>query len=152
MGDGQPQCSSADTGFNADAKPSSAAKKAKSPDAWLSPIDLREASAAPGPQMAAFSNSRCSDKGFLPASLDDYLELLDWTGRQIAPGKRGAIPADAPSILQRLRFEPADWLTLATGIGHLFTRIAGSKTSASRERDLRSDRRFRRGNAELLGD
>jgi REP element-mobilizing transposase RayT len=145
-----PSCSS-DTRPNPDAKPRSPAKIAKPPDAWLSPIDLREASAAPGPQMADSSNSRCSDKGFLPASLDDYLELLDWTGRQIAPGKRGVIPADAPPILRRLRVETADWLTLATGFGHLFSRIAGSKTSASRERHLRSDRRFRRRNAELLG-
>jgi hypothetical protein len=30
--------------------------------------------------------------------VEHYLELLDWTGRQLAAGKRGAIPAHlAPS-------------------------------------------------------
>ena len=33
------------------------------------------------------TGTRCSDKGFLPMSLGDYLQLLDWTGRQLAQGK-----------------------------------------------------------------
>ena len=45
---------------------------------------------------------RCSDKGFLTISLGDYLQLLDWTARQTAPGKRGMTPADAPPIFERL--------------------------------------------------
>jgi hypothetical protein len=32
-----------------------------------------------------------------------YLDLLDWTGRQHAMGKRGAIPASLAPILERLR-------------------------------------------------
>ena len=33
--------------------------------------------------------------------LAGYLELLDWTARQLVPGKRGATPSDAPPILER---------------------------------------------------
>jgi hypothetical protein len=39
-------------------------------------------------------------------ALDRYLELLDWTGRQLAAGKRGAIPANLAPILQRLDLFP----------------------------------------------
>ena len=39
--------------------------------------------------------------GFLPISLDEYLEVLDWTGRQVMAGKRGAIDEAGPPILER---------------------------------------------------
>ncbi|MFW5882647.1 MAG: hypothetical protein ACOCVS_03340, partial [Planctomycetota bacterium] len=37
--------------------------------------------------------------------LDDYLELVDQTGRIIASGKRGAIPPHLAPILQRLQID-----------------------------------------------
>lgn len=40
----------------------------------------------------------------LPFRLMDYLELLDWTGRQIREGKRGHINTALPPILSRLGF------------------------------------------------
>jgi hypothetical protein len=39
-------------------------------------------------------------------TLLDYLELLDWTSRQIAPGKRGSTLQSAPPILERLKCDP----------------------------------------------
>ncbi|MES9906613.1 MAG: transposase, partial [Sedimenticola sp.] len=36
----------------------------------------------------------------------DYLELVDWAGRAIREGKRGAIPSDIPPILHRMGLEP----------------------------------------------
>ena len=42
----------------------------------------------------------------LPFRLSDYLELVDWTGRQLREGKRGAIQSDVPPILERLHIEP----------------------------------------------
>ena len=45
-------------------------------------------------------------------SLGDYLQLLDWTGRQLAQGKKGRIalfgaglPTPPEPILQRLQFD-----------------------------------------------
>ena len=35
-------------------------------------------------------------------SLDEYLRLLDWCGREVREDKRGTIPADLPPILERL--------------------------------------------------
>ena len=48
-------------------------------------------------------------------SFDDYLELVDYTGRIIRSNKRGAIPNDIPPILQRLSIDPQTWLDNTTG-------------------------------------
>lgn len=47
-------------------------------------------------------------------SLNDYLELVDFTGRCIRLDKRGAIPNHLPPILQRLSLNPETWLANAT--------------------------------------
>jgi hypothetical protein len=41
-----------------------------------------------------------------------YLELLEWTGRQVAKGKVSQIPVEQPSILQQLEIEGKGWLKL----------------------------------------
>ena len=46
----------------------------------------------------------------IPFSFTDYLQLVDWTGRQIHPGKRGALASDLPPILRRLAIEADQWL------------------------------------------
>ena len=46
----------------------------------------------------------------LPISFDDYLVLLDWTGRQLRTTKRGHIHADVPHIFERLNYSPEQWL------------------------------------------
>jgi hypothetical protein len=38
-------------------------------------------------------------------SFDDYLRLVDTTGRMIRPNKRGAIPINLPPILERLSID-----------------------------------------------
>ena len=39
----------------------------------------------------------------IPFSLKDYLELVDWGGREVKRNKRGYIPASAPPVLVRLQ-------------------------------------------------
>ena len=46
--------------------------------------------------------SEKEDEG-IPFNLKDYLELVDWGGREIKRNKRGYIPANTPPILNRLR-------------------------------------------------
>ena len=41
----------------------------------------------------------------IPIKLEDYLELVDWGGREIKHNKRGYIPADTPPILRRLNMD-----------------------------------------------
>jgi len=50
----------------------------------------------------------------LPIYLKDYLELVEWGGREIRHNKRGYIPAHTPPILTRLKMNAApvlDYLT-----------------------------------------
>jgi hypothetical protein len=47
------------------------------------------------------------DADGIPFNLKDYLELVDWGGREVKQYKRGYIPASAPPILARLRMDAA---------------------------------------------
>ena len=46
--------------------------------------------------------SELSEETGLPFNLKDYLELVDWAGREILRGKKGFIPVNTPPILSRL--------------------------------------------------
>ncbi len=46
----------------------------------------------------------------LPFRLQDYLELVDWTGRQIRTDKRGNIDQNIPPILERLNIDTDHWI------------------------------------------
>ena len=50
----------------------------------------------------------------IPFRLMDYLELVDWTGRQIREDKRGHISSALPSILNRLGIDHATWMSVCT--------------------------------------
>ena len=45
-------------------------------------------------------------------SLDQYLQLLDWTGRQLRADKRGSIPTGLAPMLDRLQCSSESWLDL----------------------------------------
>ncbi|WP_444894453.1 transposase [Microbulbifer sp. TRSA001] len=62
----------------------------------------------------------------LPFQLDHYLELVDWSGRQLHPKKRGAIPENIPPILNRLGISPKHWLYLNRNFESRFKRLVGS--------------------------
>jgi hypothetical protein len=66
-----------------------------------------------------------SVSGRLPVTVGQYLELVDWTGRQCHPGKRGRISESAPRILRRMTGED-DWLRQIRGIESRYWRAVGS--------------------------
>jgi hypothetical protein len=78
---------------------------------WLTPIDIR-----------------CANKGrmgALPMTEEEYLSLLDWTGRQLHSGKRGTIPAHLASILTRMDLAVSGWVEMVDRYGSLFWRVVG---------------------------
>ena len=62
----------------------------------------------------------------LPFRLNDYLELVDWTGRILRDDKRGAIPDSLPPILERLNMDAKHWLYLANRFESPFKGLVGS--------------------------
>ena len=54
------------------------------------------------------------DQAGIPYSLEDYLVLVDWSGRAIRKNKRGHIPDHFPPILERLRMEASPFLDYLT--------------------------------------
>lgn len=119
------------------------------PDDFLAPIFLDErGEIGPNPSQ---TGRRASDKGFLPITLEDYLELVDWTGRQIAKGKRGRIPAKCQPILDRIGLSQSSWCEFVKNFGRLFKRVAGRQESldeSAKRHGIRSHRSS--GGAELL--
>lgn len=62
-------------------------------------------------------------------NLIDYLELVDWTGRQIREDKVGAICQQAQPILQRLSISPEHWVYLCSHFESKFKGLVGSAHS-----------------------
>jgi len=58
----------------------------------------------------------------LPFKLNDYIALVDWTGKQARSDKRGKIDANLPPLLKRLNFETENWLYLST---HFESKLKG---------------------------
>jgi REP element-mobilizing transposase RayT len=78
-------------------------------DSWLSPISYSE-----------------SDTGnsILNMKLDDYLSLLDCTGRTIVTGKKGAIPTEMKPLLVRMELNVENWIDTVEHFGSRFYHIA----------------------------
>jgi REP element-mobilizing transposase RayT len=76
------------------------------------PEDLRSAIG----RLMPFSDQATADKTTqrperrIPYEIQDYLELVDWSGRAIIEGKRGRIPDGLPPILERLKIDPENYI------------------------------------------
>ena len=86
------------------------------------------------PKLMPFASSqqqilqrRIQDNGLtcLPIKQDDYFQLVDWTGRNIKEGKRGAIPKELAPILQRLEVKPEQWVDGVQHYGRRFHCVVG---------------------------
>ena len=79
---------------------------------WLSPITTRE-----------------NKKGLLSISLEEYIELLDETGREIREGSKGQIPENLKPILKRLEINEEKWVKTVKSYGSIFYRVSGKMDS-----------------------
>lgn len=114
-------------------------------DGWLCELTLDEQAAVDGPEMLqSATQRRASDKGLIPVSLDDYLQLLDASGRIIQAGKSGAIPQHLAPILERLGIRSEMWADLVTGFDQLFGRVVGAPEKVA-HRAAQAGRHWYRG-------
>jgi len=62
----------------------------------------------------------------IPFAFDDYLELVDATGRVIREDKRGYIPGETPKILERLNIDPEQFIATAGRMLQQFSTAIGT--------------------------
>lgn len=110
------------------------AKMAATPEASEhTSIQQRIAAAKEGKQPARLlpfaGNPRQSMPEGLPFRLQDYLELVDWSGRCLREDKRGAIHEKLPPILERLQIDPRHWLHLNRNFESRFKSLVGAAHS-----------------------
>ena len=79
-------------------------------DYWLCPFETYE---------------QAGDKRLLDLSLDQYLDMLDWTGGQLRENGKKSIPDEYKPILERLRVDSDMWLNAVNSYGGEFYRAAG---------------------------
>ncbi len=89
---------------------------------WLSPIALDPPRKAPRDRPTA---RRLTNRGCLFMSLEQYLQLVDWTGRQLRLDKPGRIPEHLDPILTRLDCSAETWLDLVRNFRRRFPTEAG---------------------------
>jgi REP element-mobilizing transposase RayT len=85
-------------------------RKPAAVDSWLCPIG---------------EESGEKRRGILSLTRDEYLSLIDWTGRQVRLDKPGAIPDHLAPILTRLEINQSRWVGTVNSYGSLFHRVAG---------------------------
>lgn len=103
---------------------------------WMSPIEIDERRDAVGADPET-NGRRASKKGFLSISMLHYLELLDWTGRQLRDDNRGSIPEHLAPILARIGLDCHGWCDLVKKFGRVFKRAAGTVDHLAAEAERR---------------
>ncbi|MFM8478128.1 MAG: transposase [Planctomycetaceae bacterium] len=89
---------------------------------WLAPIALEPTRKH---SRDRHTTRRLSNRGCLFLSLDQYLQLVDWTGRQLRLDKPGQIPAHLEAVLTRLDCSLETWLDLVKNFRRRFLTEAG---------------------------
>ena len=74
-----------------------------------------------------FDATGCMATG-IPFAFDDYLEVVDATGRVIREDKRGFIPGETPRLLERLAIAPEQFISTAGRLLRQFGSAIGTPT------------------------
>jgi REP element-mobilizing transposase RayT len=87
-------------------------------------IQAMQSKSTNGPRLRHFHEAGSKREG-IPFSFNDYLQLVDWTGRAIRRDKRGSIDTSLPPILQRLNIDHDAWVEAMRPKGNVFGRAMG---------------------------
>ena len=105
---------------------------------WLAPIPLEPRRQAVRTKK---TGRRASNKGILSMGLGDYLQLLDWTGRQIRTGKRGAMPENLQPMFERLGISAEMWVDCVVNFRKWFRSSVGRPKSMEASAEARGHNR-----------
>ena len=95
-------------------------------DSWLCPI-----------------RSERGRRGILSMTANEYIDLVDKSGRMIRSDKRGAIEADLRPILLRIGVNPQAWTETISGFGNRFSLVAGLASNLRKYADQLGRRWFK---------
>lgn len=95
------------------------------------------------PRLLKFAD-RMDDFNQLPFTRDDYLQLVDWSGRAVHPSKRGYISDSIPPILTRLGIRPNHLLRYLSRKERGFVNVIGTR-NAIQNAALTIGRKFLKG-------
>ena len=98
-------------------QPDNSIEKAAAADHWLCPLE---------------TDGQADGKSLFDVSLDQYLDMLDWTGRQLRENGKKSIPDEYRPILERLRIDSEKWLGAVNSFGGDFYRAAGREAHMRR--------------------
>lgn len=87
--------------------------------------ELASINTTPALQPFAESIRNEMDDG-LPFNLQDYLDLIDATGRILHPRKRGVIPDSTPRLLRQLGISPTEWVKSVSALRTRFALFIGA--------------------------
>jgi hypothetical protein len=105
---------------------------------WLAPVALDP----PRKKVREkITTRRASNKGCLSMTLNQYLRLLDWTGRQIRKDKVGVIPKECAPILESLECSVETWVDFVRNFRKRFHNEAGLAPSRHVFRTTRRESR-----------
>jgi len=65
------------------------------------------------------------DPNHISYNLMEYIQLVEWTGRQIHPNKHGYISEDIPPLLVRLQMSHTIWLRNCSKLESIYHRVIG---------------------------
>lgn len=65
----------------------------------------------------------------VPFGFEEYVALVEWTGRLVHPAKRGSIPASQPPILERIGLDGEAFIGLAASFLKEFGSAVGAPAS-----------------------
>ena len=92
---------------------------------WLAPIPLKQTRKKSDEKP---NSRRASQKGCLPMSLEDYLALVEWTGRAYRKDKVGKFPEQCQPLFQRLQYDGETWLEWVKNFRQRFRNEVGRPT------------------------
>jgi hypothetical protein len=72
----------------------------------------------------------------------EYLQLLDWTGREVRADTRGSIPADLAPVLERLHMSGESWLNPVHDFRRKVRRAVGTPESLRKVAQKRGCRKM----------